>query len=120
MPVQIVINVPHQVDQTFLLRTIDRIIDCVKIRNQNAAKVLQKFLNHVPLSRITVEKNNVLQIGENPYESRFTDQSYLRFIRMHQRSASYAYPQLFNRLGMESREIRLESRDMRSVQIKVK
>jgi hypothetical protein len=27
MPVQIVIDVPHQVDQTFLLRTIDRIIE---------------------------------------------------------------------------------------------
>ncbi len=96
MPLQIVINVPHQVDQTFLLRTIDRIIHCIKVRNQNATKFLQKFLNHASFSGIGVDKDDILQTGKDPYLSGLTDQSYFRFIRKHQRSVGYACFQLLD------------------------
>jgi hypothetical protein len=84
MSVQIIVYVTHQMDQTFLLRTIDRIINCIKVKNKNVTKIFQKFLNHAPLSRIAIAKDDIFQTGKDPYESGLTDQPYLRFIRMYQ------------------------------------
>lgn len=38
----IVINVAHKVDQAFLLRTFEGIIDRIEVRDQNTTKVLQQ------------------------------------------------------------------------------
>ena len=76
----IVVQVPYQVNQAFLLRTLNCIIGGIKIRHQDAFEVFQHGLDQVPLSRVAIDIGNILHIGEYPHESVFVPEFNLRFI----------------------------------------
>ena len=57
----IVINVTHKVDQAFLLRTLEDVIDRIEVRDQNTMKVLQQCMDHISLAGVAVEEDDILQ-----------------------------------------------------------
>src|SRR5271166_1199815 len=64
---QLLIHIPNEVDETFLLGAVDRVVGGVEVGNKNPVKVSEQFLQEVPLSCWSIHKNNFFQSRKNPY-----------------------------------------------------
>ena len=53
-------------DQTFLLRTLYRVVRCIKIRHQNARKILEHRLDRAAFPGWGIKICDLFHTGENP------------------------------------------------------
>ena len=71
-------------NQTLLLRTVNRIITSIEIGDKYAAEVLQHVLGCAGLACFAVHECHVLQVSEHPHVSILPVGSNLGLVRMHQ------------------------------------
>src|SRR5271157_277490 len=63
---QLLVHVPHQVDETLLLRAFDGVVGGVEVRYKDAVEVLEQSPQEVPLSGRPVHVDDFFQICEDP------------------------------------------------------
>jgi hypothetical protein len=79
---QFLINVPHQVDMTFLLQTLYGIVGGVKVGYKNAMKVLEQLSQKVAFSGLPEDIHDFFQVRENPDVALSRSQCHFRLIDM--------------------------------------
>ena len=63
---QLLVHVPHQVDQALLLRAREGVVGRVEVRHQHAAEVLEQLGQEVPLPGRPVQVHDLLGGREHP------------------------------------------------------
>ena len=71
-------------NQAFLLRTIEGVIDGVKIRHKDTLEPTECRLGHLTFAALGIEVSHLVHIGENPNVSFRALDTDVRFVGMHQ------------------------------------
>src|SRR5439155_371590 len=94
-------------NQAFLLGTIERVIDGVKIRNQNTLNSIERRLGQLALAALGIEVSDLVQVGENPNIGSQALDADVRFVGMHQLSGDNPLENLLISLAVTRRHISL-------------
>src|SRR5208337_3730667 len=63
---QLLVDVPHQVNEALLLRAFDGVVSGVEVRYKDAVEVLEQSPQEVPLSGRSVHEHDFFQVCEDP------------------------------------------------------
>src|SRR5947209_6979183 len=67
MTLHIMIEIPDQMNQTFLLLTCERVVRGIEIRHQDSPEILEEVSQKAAFPGSLIHKNHVLQVRKYPY-----------------------------------------------------
>jgi len=100
VPQQLVIQIPDQMNQAFLLSTLYRVVRRVEVGHQYAREILEHSFNSATFPGWAIEKGHIFHAGEHPNITILANDMGTRFVNMQKPSATQSVQQAVIRTGV--------------------
>jgi hypothetical protein len=103
VPQQLVIQIPDQMNQAFLLRALYCVVRRVKVGHQYAREILEHSFNSATFPGWAIEKGHLFHAGEHPNKAIPANDMRTRFVNVQKASATQSVQQAIICTGVRLR-----------------